>query len=181
MTFFSAANLLISMEKEKIILDYLNSHNTIALSTVGDGLPYGATVFYLNRGFIIYFLTDPTSRHGRDMAGNPAVAATIDEDYDNWLDIKGIQIEGTARTVGTIMENGPLALAYARKFPAVKDFLLSPQKLDCTILQKITKVLFYELTPRRIYFINNAISFGHREEFLFSPGVLDYVPEKREP
>ncbi|MDZ4164693.1 MAG: pyridoxamine 5'-phosphate oxidase family protein [Smithellaceae bacterium] len=168
------------MEKEKIILDYLRSHNTIALSSAGDGLPHGATLFYLNIGFILYFLTDPDTRHGRNMAGNPAVAATIDEDYDNWLDIKGIQLEGTARTVGTIIENGSLALAYARKFPAVKDFLFSPQKQGLAIMQKITKVLFYELTPRRIYFINNAVSFGHRDEFLFSNGALSYVPDRKE-
>jgi len=169
LTFFPSGNLLIPMEKEKLILDYLQSHNTLALSTIGEGLPYGATVFYLNLGFSIYFLTDPASRHGRNMAGNPAVAATIDEDYGNWLDIKGIQLEGTVRAIGAIGENGQLALAYGKKFPGVKDFLLSPWKLDWSILQKITQVLFYELTPRRIYFINNAVSFGHRDEFLPFP------------
>ncbi len=159
------------MENEEQVLRYLDVHNTLTLCTAQDGLPHGATVFYVNRGFVLYFLSSPDSRHGTDIAGNPRVAATISEDCSAWLNIKGIQLEGMAQPVGTIRDNISLAKTYAKKFPGVKELLFSPSKLDLTVLKKISGVIFYQLTPQRIYFIDNSISFGHREELLLSNGV----------
>ena len=85
------------MEREalkKTIIAYMEIHNTLSLATEKDGAPHAATVFYVNTGFEIYFLSSPSTRHGEHLAHNPRVSATIDEDYSNWLLIKGIQLEG---------------------------------------------------------------------------------------
>lgn len=166
------------MERAEQVLRYLGAHNTLTLCTAQDGRPHGAAVFYVNRGFALYFLSDPHSRHGTDIARNPQVAATINEDYSRWRDIKGIQLAGTVRPLGTILENLLLAKAYAKKFPGVRDLLFSPTRLDRTVITKISGVIFYELTPHRIYFIDNSVSFGHRDELLLANGIPQEGPAR---
>ncbi len=155
---------------EKIILEYLESHNTVSLATEKDGKPHAATVFYVNDGFDLFFLSSPTSRHGENFTLNPKVSGTINEDYSNWLTIKGIQLEGEVKEAGSIMKNSKLAKDYVKKYPSVADFLLSPQKLGQAIVKKIAGVRFYRLESSRIYFIDNEQGFGHREELLIERG-----------
>ena len=153
---------------KKTILEYMKDHNTVALATEKDGMPHAATVFYVNIGFDLYFLSSPSSRHGENFSCSPRVSATVNEDYSNWLTIKGIQLEGLVENIGGILKNGRIARAYVKKFPDVADFLLSPQRLGQAIVQKVAKVKFYKLMPSRIYFINNELGFGHRDELTFS-------------
>lgn len=159
------------MKKVETILEYLGRHNTLALSTFGGGRPHGASLFYVNIGFIIYFLSSPKSRHAGDIALNPQVAATINGDNDNWQEIKGIQLQATARLCGSLRDNVAQARAYIMKFPAVRDLLYSPWKWERRVAAKIEDTVFYEMTPDRICFIDNSISFGHREELLLKDGV----------
>jgi uncharacterized protein YhbP (UPF0306 family) len=154
-------------ELRKAVLGYLESHHTLSLATVGDGcLPHAATLFYVNKDLTIYFVSSPASRHGLNVAQNAQVSATIDEDYDCWRLIKGIQLEGRVKTVGGIWENGRLALSFVKKFPDVADFFSAPQKLGEKIFSKVEGVRFYELIPSRIHFIDNERGFGQREELL---------------
>jgi hypothetical protein len=153
---------------KKTVLAYMENHNTLSLATEKQGTPHAATVFYVNIGFDIYFLSSPSTRHGEYLLHNPRASATIDEDYSNWLLIKGIQLEGRITDVGGIVENGRIALAYVKKFPAVKDFLFSPHKLGDLIASKISGVGFYKLTPERIFFIDNEKGFGKREELVLT-------------
>ena len=154
-------------ELEKVILDYLQHHHTVSLATERGGAPHAATVFYVSIGFELYFLSSPTSRHGENLSLNPKVSATINEDYDKWQMIKGIQLEGRVENVGGILDNGRIARAFVQKYPDVADFLFSPIKLGRAIAQKVARVKFYKLKPARIFFINNAIDFGKREELTF--------------
>jgi len=157
------------MQKEelnKAILDYLQDHHTVSLATEREGLPHAATVFYVSIGFDLYFLSSPTSRHGENLSHNPRVSATINEDYDKWQLIRGIQLEGRVENVGGILDNGRIARAFIKKYPDVADFLVSPRKLGQAIARKVAGVRFYKIIPSRIFFINNAIDFGKREELI---------------
>jgi len=157
------------MEERKLattVLDYMENHNTISLATEVGSIPHAATVFYVNIKFHIYFLSSPSSRHGENLSHNSRVSATINEDYSNWLLIKGIQLEGRVENIGGILKNGRISKAYVKKFPAVADFLLSPRKLGQAVARKVEKVLFYKLTPSRIYFLDNEVGFGHRDELI---------------
>ena len=159
------------MEKEelkKAILDYLQHHHTVSLATERAGAPHAATVFFVSIGFDLYFLSSPTSRHGENLSQNPKVSATINEDYDKWQMIKGIQLEGRVENVGGILDNGRIARAFVQKYPDVADFLFSPRKLGQAIAQKVARVRFYKIKPARIFFISNAIDFGKREELTFT-------------
>jgi len=150
------------------ILEYMETHNAMSLATENEGIPHAASVFYVNRGFDIYFLSSPTTRHGTNLTQNPKVSATINEDYSNWLLIKGIQIEGKVETIGGIKENIDIARLYVKKFPYVTDFLFSPMKFGPKVASKVAKVRFHRLKPARILFLNNELGFGHRDELILS-------------
>ncbi len=153
-------------ELEKTILDYMESHHTVSLATEKDGIPHAATVFFLNMGFDLYFFSSATSRHGDNFSENPMVSATINEDYSEWRSIKGIQMEGVVENVGGILKNPLISKEYVKKFPGVADFLLSPKKLGEAIAKKIAGVDFYRLILSKVYFLNNELGFGHRDELI---------------
>lgn len=155
------------MEKNKLentILEYMETHHTVSLATEKDGVPHAATVFFVNLGFDLYFFSSSTSRHGANFAQNPIVSATINADYSEWQSIKGIQMEGVVENIGGILKNPRISKKYIKKFPDVADFLLSPKKLGEAIAKKVAGVDYYRLRPSKIYFLNNELGFGHRDE-----------------
>ena len=154
---------------EERILKYMAAHNTISLATATDGQPHAATVFYVSIGLELFFVSNPTSRHSINLERNPIVSGTINEDYSNWLKIKGIQLEGKVDCIGSIFENKRIVTAYIKKFPNVADFFISPKKMGEAIARQVSKVRFYRITPEQIFFIDNATGFGDREELLISP------------
>jgi len=153
-------------ELEEAVLQYMKTHHTVSLATEKDGTPHSATVFYVSIRFDLYFFSSPTSRHGENFSHNPKVSGTINEDYSDWLSIKGVQLEGLVENIGGILQNPRVSTAYVKKFPGVSDFVFSPKKLGVAIARKVADIKYYRLRPSRIYFLNNELGFGHREELL---------------
>ena len=69
---------------------YLASHNTVSLATVGPDGPWATSVFYVSLGLTLYFLSEPKTRHVQNLAHSPSLAATVNEDYRDWQQIKGM-------------------------------------------------------------------------------------------
>ena len=90
-------------------LDYLATHQVLTLATHGDGVVWAAAVFYVHEGWSLYFLSAGHTRHARNIANQPRVAGTIQEDYRDWGAIKGIQLEGMV-TLLSVRRLGRLAL-----------------------------------------------------------------------
>ncbi|MBI4772497.1 MAG: pyridoxamine 5'-phosphate oxidase family protein [Chloroflexi bacterium] len=142
-------------------LAYLRQHNVMTLATAGPQGVWAAAVFYVNHDFTLYFLSAPTSRHSLNIAANPAVAATVQEDYRDWPEIKGIQLEGAAvRVEGT--EKAAAVARYWLKFPIVGD----PAQAPAEIARALSRIAWYRVTPARLYLIDNSHGFGHRDEVL---------------
>ena len=141
------------------LIDYLARHNVATLATAADADLWAAAVFYVNDGFTLYFLSSPDSRHCRNLAQNPRVALTIQEDYSDWREIRGVQIEGEACAVSRDEEARARRL-YGEKFPVVGAISQAP----AAIVKALTKVRWYKVVPRHLYFIDNSACFGHREE-----------------
>lgn len=141
------------------VLEYLRAHHVMTLATQGDAGPWAAAVFYASDGLTLYWLSAPSSRHSLNLASNPHVAATVQEDYADWPQIKGIQIEGTAAEIGGDEERHARAL-YGGKYPVIGNLAKAP----ASIVAAMAKVRWYMLAPERLYLIDNSIAFGHREE-----------------
>jgi hypothetical protein len=151
---------------------YLGEHNTMTLASAAGGQPWTATVFYAHRDFLLYFLSSPDSRHCRELAASPRLAATITEDYRDWRRIKGIQLEGVVQPVSSRRERALALAAYAAKFPFVAGFFpaggLRLSRLR--IGGRPVSVRLYKVVPHRMLFLDNEKGFHHREELNLNGG-----------
>ncbi len=161
------------------ILKYLKEHNTLTLATWEEGRPWAAALFYASDGFEVYFLSDPKSRHSLDLAANASVAATIQEDYHEWTKIKGVQMEGTVHVVEREEDLARAVAVYVEKYPFVAGYLrlmMSPFAGIAIFLDRFMEKLsfiphlpaaparFYKLVPKRIWFTDNEVKFGNRDQ-----------------
>lgn len=155
-----------SKDLKQQILSYMESHNTMTLGTCQGDIPWAATVFYASDGFRLYFFSAPDSRHCQNLAVNPRVAVTIQEDYHDWRKIKGIQLEGKVAAVSSLLEKGKAMAAYLRKYPEVMKIFTDPS--SGVLYQAFLKVKFYCVVPERIFYIDNEQGFGKRQELILS-------------
>jgi uncharacterized protein YhbP (UPF0306 family) len=141
------------------VADYLAGHNVMTLATQGSDGPWAAAVFYASEGSSLVFLSSPTSRHCCNLAQDARCAATIQEDYSDWAQIKGIQLEGRVLELQGEEQEHAQRL-YAAKFPVA-----APADAPPAIREALARVRWYRLLPERIHFIDNSQGFGRREEF----------------
>jgi uncharacterized protein YhbP (UPF0306 family) len=146
------------------VLSYLETHNTMTLGTCSGDVPWAATVFYASDDLRLYFFSVPDSRHCQNLAANPRVAVTVQEDYHDWQKIKGIQLEGTAILVDSIAEKAKAMAVYARKYPEVIRLFTNPA--SGLFYKAFLKVKFYCVVPQRLFFIDNEQGFGKRQELV---------------
>ena len=138
---------------------YLQQHHVVSLATSGSDGPWAAAVFYVSDGLTLYFLSSPTSRHCQNIAQDPHVAGTIQEDYADWAEIKGVQLEGMATNISGEDEARARRL-YGEKYPLVGVISQAPS----AIVEALARVRWYRLVPQHVYFIDNSAGFGHRDE-----------------
>ncbi len=138
---------------------YLDGHHVMTLATQGAAGPWAAAVFYARDGVSLLFLSSAKSRHAQDLTADPRCAATIQEDYSDWPQIKGIQLEGRVSRVSGVAEAEARRL-YGEKFPIAHPMATLPP----AIVEAFARVNWYRLTPSRMYFIDNSKGFGHRDE-----------------
>ncbi len=139
----------------KKISNYLASHPYLNLATVGDnGSPIAHTVGYASEGMTVYFMTDKNTRKAKNIRSNPSVAFTVDEDYTDLGIIQGVQMKGTAEQVsdGAVIDR--ILGIMTEKFPQIKEM---PENPD---------YVFFKISPKEAYFLDNTVSFGHREQLI---------------
>ena len=140
--------------------NYLRTHHVMTLATVDEKGTWAAALFYAECGLNLIFLSAGHTRHAQNIKANNRVSATIQENYQNWEDIKGIQFEAYVRRLEGNEKEVAIEM-YLEKFPIIK-------KPASQIQAALTKVNWYELQPEVIFFINNAKGLGHREELKVS-------------
>jgi uncharacterized protein len=149
------------------VLSYLEMHNTMTLGTCSGDIPWTATVFYASDGLRLYFFSAPESRHCQNLAANPRVAVTIQEDYRDWRKIKGIQLEGIVMAVDGVVEKAKAMAVYASKYPEIIKLFTNPA--SGLFYRAFLRVKFYGIIPNRLFFIDNEQGFGKRQELAIDP------------
>ena len=139
--------------------DYLRTHHVATLATMAVDGPWAAAVFYVNDGNTLYFLSSPNSRHCCNLKQDARAAATIQADYSDWPEIKGVQLEGKVSLLCGAEEDLARRL-YTEKFPLVGKLGQAP----AAIVTALARVRWYRLAPTRLFFIDNSIGFGQRDE-----------------
>ena len=131
---------------KKDVLDFLATKKLMVLATNGEH-PWIATVFYsFDKDLNLYFISTPTTIHGRQMKKNNKVAAAITDSHQKPSDVKiGLQIFGYVEEISGINK-----INYALRH--WKDFL-NIQRPDISF-ENMKKGLYkgrmYKLTPKKI-------------------------------
>jgi general stress protein 26 len=138
------------------ISDYLKEHRKMTLATVTlDGRPLTHTVEYVSDGTTVYFGTLRTTRKAQNIMKNSHVSYAVDEDYDDRMQIQGVQIEGNASIV---MEPNDIKKAMApliEKFPLLAGL---PRNPDMIIMK---------VEPVAGFLLDYWKEFAHRDEVMF--------------
>ncbi|RME78086.1 MAG: pyridoxamine 5'-phosphate oxidase [Chloroflexi bacterium] len=139
------------------IRQFLAEHTTLTLATVGeDGRPQAAALFYAETPALhLIFISEAKTRHSRNIASNPRIAATIQSDGQSWSEIQGLQLEGLCEPLSG-KDAARARQVYLDKFP----FIGQNKVLEMAL----SLVTFYRITPTWIRLIDNRRGFGHKEE-----------------
>lgn len=154
-----------SHELRAEVMLYLAERYSLTLATNGPAGPWAAGLYFANDGLALYFLSDPETRHCQDIAANPRVAAAIHEDYKDWREIRGVQLEGRAEAVAGAADLAHAWEVYLAKFPFVRQFRVGDA---LEIMGRAVRARFYRIVPARLFYLDNRKSFGHREELALS-------------
>ncbi len=134
------------------ITRYLASHLYLRLGTVtADCTPQVHTVGYVSKGCTAYFVTDRKSRKAENIQKNPAVSYSVDENYHDFMAIQGVQMEGRASLVTLETEAMKILDLMAQKFRDMENIPANPD------------LVIFRIKPSRAYFLDNTVSFGHRD------------------
>jgi uncharacterized protein YhbP (UPF0306 family) len=136
----------------------------MTLATASHHIAWAAPVFYVSKGSHFYFFSNPKSRHILETLASGQAAATIYEKSSQWQELKGIQMSGKINAVSP----GPEALnalgAYVIKFPLMNSFFSDIASLNLDGIFSRFQARLYNFSPDLIYYMDNAIDFGLREE-----------------
>jgi len=146
-------------EKDQKMLNYLENHNTMILSTYGENGPWATPVFFVNRGFRIYFLSELTSIHSSNLREKSLSAAVITEDHGDWKKIQGIQLQGNVYLVTNLKQIAVALASYCRKYPAALHILQTP-----SAFKGVAKARWHCLVPHYLKFTDNTEKFGQHLE-----------------
>ena len=141
----------------------LTEQSTLTLATAQADKPWAAAVYYVSRGFTLYFFSDPASRHIRESLKSSQASGVISVPASTWKEIRGIQASGTISLVPPGMESIQSLRAYLKKYPFTKDFFNSKQELNLSAIMNRFKVRLYRFQPNVLYYLDNHIRFGFRE------------------
>jgi len=117
--------------------------------------PHAANVQYVHdQAWKLYWVSKDDTRHSRQCAENPNVAATIYGHDDRAERIHGLQLRGTVAPITDKGEWNRVWELYTGKFT----FIRSMPALQ----QAVAAQTFYALTPTWVRWIDNRREFGFK-------------------
>jgi uncharacterized protein YhbP (UPF0306 family) len=150
------------MEWPAKLLDFIAAENTLTLATNPDGSPHACDLFFVHSGNVFYFLSDPKTRHVKNLTRDPRISATIHGRALTWQDIRGIQMEGTALRVDNHVERAHAFAQYLIKYAFVRDLLPSVELLG-QAHRVFGLIELFKVTPLLLNWIENSRSFGNKQ------------------
>ncbi len=153
-------------ELTTLAVDLIEEQSTMTLATAKGDVAWSAPVYYVFFKSCFYFFSDPTSRHVQESLASGQASSSIYANASTWQEIRGIQMSGQMETVSARLGTIEVIRAYLKKFPFTKDFFKPGQALDLEAFTKRFKVKLYRFQPTLVYYLDNSIRFGFREEVL---------------
>ena len=143
----------------------LTNHYTISIATATKEELWSASVFYVSdQKLNIYFISFDESKHIQGILKNKRVSATINQDVSDWMQIKGLQLQGVAYKVPEQHRKNILN-AYRQKFDSIHQLLDLPKTDDeKKIAKQFNSISLFCFEPDWIRLLDNSLGFGSKEE-----------------
>ena len=137
---------------DKRIIDFIQEHHLLTLSTSKENIPYCCNVFYIydEKNNSLIFSSDTKTKHAQDFMENPEVAGTIALETKDVEKIQGVQLLGKI----TELKGGELNNAtkqYLKEFPYAEK--MKPQLWEM-------KLTFIKMTHNKLDFGKKLIWEG---------------------
>ena len=144
---------------------FLVNHYTISIATAAKEGSWSASVFYVSdQKLNIYFISFDESKHIQGILKNKRVSATINQDVSDWMQIKGLQLQGVAYKVPEQHRKNILN-AYRQKFDSIHELLDLPKTDDeKKIAKQFNSISLFCFEPDWIRLLDNSLGFGSKEE-----------------
>ena len=144
---------------------FLSKHHTISIATSAEGELWSASVFYVSdEKFNIYFISFEGSKHIQGVLKNNRVSATINQDVSDWMQIKGLQLQGLANKAQEHHRQEILNL-YRQKFDSIHQLLDFPKTEDeKKIAKQFDSISLFCFEPDWIRLLDNSLGFGSKEQ-----------------
>jgi len=152
-------------ELKAAVRELLTAESTLTLATSGPDGPWAAAVFFASdEALNLYFVSDPRTRHGRDLAARGCAAAAVHPDCGHWNDIRGLQLEGSVCVLDGAARETALQ-CYLAKFPRIRSLYEQPKGDGETLIaSRLRQASLFRLAPARIRLIDNGRGFGFKAE-----------------
>jgi uncharacterized protein YhbP (UPF0306 family) len=141
------------------IIAVLDEHYVMSLATWGSEGVHAANLFYARDHLSLCWVSDPDTRHSRDIESHARVAATVAAETDDFRTIRGLQIHGSAQRLSGAGRRIELLALMAIRYP----FLRSIQDAPKALRAAFGKAQAYRLSPTDIVLIDNTKGFSHKE------------------
>ena len=126
-----------------------------------DGFPQTTTVSYVSDGTTIYFGCDPNSQKARNIARNGKVSLTVNLDYTDWNEIKGLSMGAMAEQITDADEMKLMGDLMLKKFPQVSEF----------VSDNLGELALFRVTPTVVSVLDYSKGFGHTDQVELRPGA----------
>jgi hypothetical protein len=142
----------------------IENESVLTLATAADHMAWAAPVYFVYLKSKFYFFSSPDSRHIKETLQSGQAAGTIFKPASAWQDIKGIQMTGIVETGINMLESMQAVRRYLKKFPFTTSFFSEKGNIDLDAFAKKFNVRLYRFLPECVYYMDNSIRFGFREE-----------------
>ncbi|MGI9512322.1 MAG: pyridoxamine 5'-phosphate oxidase family protein [Anderseniella sp.] len=122
-----------------------------------DGFPQTTIVSYVSDGTTIYFGCDSTSQKARNIQRNGKISLTVNLDYTDWNQIKGLSMGAMAEQVTDADEMRLTADLMLKKFPQVAEF----------VSNQLDELAVFRVTPKVVSVLDYSKGFGHTDQVEF--------------
>jgi len=140
---------------QEFLLNIIDTAKDLTLATVRpDGYPQATTVSYAHDGLTLYVGVGKASQKAENIRHNNKVSLTINTDYQDWNQIKGLSMGGLAEILADPGEIRHAADCMIKRFPQLAEWAESGQGSDA---------VFLKITPQVISILDYAKGFGHTD------------------
>lgn len=153
-----------SPDPDRQASELLKEVSVLHLATAGDRGPWCAAVYFAHRGTCFYFVSDPSTRHVSEALAAGTAAGAVSAGSDSWRELRGLQMEGTLRSVTGLSERATALALYLARFPFVPALLLEEAAAGRMPSADPTTLRLFAFEASRVIYRDNRFHLGFHTE-----------------